>query len=286
MLGPGVTGWPGADETSEHRIEHRGTIRTAGWRIAYRHRPGAAGRVPLVLCNGIGSSMEVLDPLVAALSPERPVIRFDVPGVGESANSRLPYPYHGVAMATRKLLVRLGYRGQADVLGFSWGGGLAQQIAFQYPRRCRRVVLAATGTGVCMVPARPRTLLRMLSPRRHRDPEYALSIAGDIYGGAARHDPDSAVRALHCSVRETNTRGYLYQLVTVGTWTSLPWLPMIRQPTLVLAGDDDPIVPSINGSIMSRLLPRGELHRYSGGHLAVLTEAARLVPVIEEFLDR
>lgn len=267
-------------------MERSGTIDTCGWRIAHRHRPGAPGRVPLLLCNGIGSSMEVLDPLVAELSTNRPVIRFDVPGVGYSRGSRLPFLYHGLAIATRRLLIHLGYRGQADVFGFSWGGGLAQQIAFQQPRRCRRVVLAATGTGMHMVPARPRTLLRMLSPRRHRDPEYARGIAGDIYGGTARHDPDGAVRALHRADRTTTTRAYLHQLAALGCWTSLPWLPMIRQPTLVLAGDDDPIIPSINGSIMSHLLPRGELHRYEGGHLAVLTESARLAPVIEEFLDR
>ena len=268
-------------------MERHEMFNTCGWQLAYRHRQGAPGRIPLVLCNGIGSSMEVLDPLVAELSAERPVVRFDVPGIGESGNSRLPFPYHTVAIAIRRLLTHLGYHDQADVLGFSWGGGLAQQIAFQYPRYCRRAILVATGTGMWMVPAAPRTLLRMLTPRRHRDPEYARSIAGHIYGGSARHDPEGAVRVLlHGSSRATPVRGYLYQLATLGCWTSLPWLPMIRQPTLVLAGDDDPVIPSINGSIMSRLLPRGQLHRYQGGHLAVLTDAARLAPVIEEFLDR
>jgi pimeloyl-ACP methyl ester carboxylesterase len=84
----------------------------------------------------------------------------------------------------------------------------------------------------------------------------------------------------------TPVRGYLYQLAAIGCWTSLPWLPLIRQPTLILAGDDDPIIPGVNATIMSRLLPRATLHRYAGGHLALLTEAGELAPIIDQFLDQ
>jgi poly(3-hydroxyalkanoate) depolymerase len=256
-----------------------------GRTLAYRHRPGAPGWTPLVLCNGIGSSMDLFDPLVAELDPRRPVIRFDVPGIGASPRPVMPYVLHQLARAVRTLVVRLGYQ-HADVLGISWGGALAQQIAFQHPRICRRLVLVATGTGCCMVPARPRVLAKMLTPRRHRDPEYALSIAGEIYGGSARTDPERAVAALHHSLHATPVRGYLYQLASAGTWTSLPWLPAIRQPALVLVGDDDPIIPHVNGRLMSQLLGRGELHTYIGGHLTLLTEPHQLAPVIEKFLDR
>lgn len=260
-------------------------IRVRGRDLAYIHDSGEPGRVPLILCNGIGSSMELFAPLVREIDPGRPIVRFDVPGIGGSPRPVLPYVYHQLALAMRALLVELGYQ-RADVLGISWGGGLAQQFAFQYPRFCRAAVLVATATGVWMVPATPRVLGRMMTPRRHRDPEYALSIAGDIYGGSARTDPSGTVKVLHSSMRATPIRGYLYQLAAIGSWTSLPWLPFIRQPTLVLAGDDDPIIPSINGTIMSGLLPRGELHRYNGGHLAALTEPEQLAPVIDGFLDR
>ena len=52
-----------------------------------------------------------------------------------------------------------------------------------------------------------------------------------------------------------------------------------------MAGDDDPIVPVVNARIMARLLPRARLHVYRGGHIALVTEAAELAPVVEEFLD-
>ncbi len=81
-------------------------------------------------------------------------------------------------------------------------------------------------------------------------------------------------------------RGYLYQLLAGAFWTSLPFLGLIRQPTLVLTGDDDPIIPVINGRILARLIPHAELHIYRGGHVELVTEASALVPVITRFLSR
>ena len=52
-----------------------------------------------------------------------------------------------------------------------------------------------------------------------------------------------------------------------------------------MAGDDDPIIPVVNARIMARLLPDARLHLYRGGHIALITEADRLAPVIEDFLD-
>lgn len=253
--------------------------------LAVTHHRGRPGRVPLLLCSGIGSSKGLFDPLVDELDPERPVIRFDVPGVGGSPPPAVPYRYATLAATVASLVGELGYE-QVDVLGISWGGGLAQQLALQHPCLVRRAVLVATATGSVMVPAAPRTLGRMLTPRRHRDPGYAVSVAGDLYGGSARTDPEGAVAALHDdAAAPTSRRGYLYQLFAISGWTSLPVLPLIRQPVLVLSGSDDPLIPEVNARLMARLLPRARLHLHPGGHLALLTEAATLAPVIESFLD-
>ncbi|MFD9670302.1 alpha/beta fold hydrolase, partial [Rhodococcus sp. NPDC059968] len=141
-------------------------------RVSIRHGDG----VPLVLCNGIGAGLEVLDPLVEHLGARRTLIRFDAPGVGASPNSRLPYGFPYLARVVGRMLDTLGYE-RVDMLGYSWGGALAQQFAFQNPRRCRHLVLAATATGVLMVPARPSVLTKMLTPRRFVDRDYLASIA-------------------------------------------------------------------------------------------------------------
>jgi poly(3-hydroxyalkanoate) depolymerase len=250
-----------------------------------RAGPATPGRPPLVLANGIGASLEVLQPFVDALDPAIEVIRFDVPGVGGSPLPRVPYRLPWLARLLARLLDQLGYP-TIDLLGISWGGGLAQQFAVSQRRRCRRLVLAATGTGMLMVPAHPAVLARMATPRRYLDPGYAVRVAADLYGGTMREDPDRARALLHDRTRVGPLRGYLYQLLAGAGWSSLPFLPRIRQPTLLLAGDDDPIIPLVNARIMARLLPHAELHVYHGGHLGLLTEAAELAPVVERFLHR
>lgn len=261
------------------------TFTVRGRRLSVTHRPGRPGRVPLLLCSGIGSGSRLFDPLVAELDPDRPVIRFDAPGVGGSPTPTVPYRYASLAATVASVVRELGYD-RTDVLGISWGGGLAQQMALQHPCLTRRVVLVATATGSLMVPARPGTLATMLTPRRHRDPGYAESVAGELYGGSARTDPRATVAALHPEGSgPTSQRGYLYQLFAISGWTSLPLLPLIRQPVLVLSGTDDPLIPAVNATLMSRLLPRAQLHLYPGGHLALLTDADELAPVIETFLE-
>jgi pimeloyl-ACP methyl ester carboxylesterase len=107
----------------------------------------------LVLCNGIGASLEVLGPFVEQLDPKTTVVRFEVPFTGGSPDSPVPYRFPYLAAVLGRLLKKAGVVGresdnsQVDILGLSWGGALAQQFAFQNPRRCRRLILVSTGTG-------------------------------------------------------------------------------------------------------------------------------------------
>ena len=160
------------------------------------HRPGAPGRLPLVLVNGIGASLELFDPLVEALDPERPVVRFDVPGIGGSPLPWVPLPMAGLAMLVRGLLDDLGY-GKADVLGLSWGGGIAQQFALQHPDRTARLALVSTGTGAMMVPARLTVLAKMLTPRRYNDRSYRREAGAEIYQGESQAAVDAVFSRVH-----------------------------------------------------------------------------------------
>jgi poly(3-hydroxyalkanoate) depolymerase len=258
---------------------------TAGGRVLrVAMRDGNPGRPPLLLCNGIGGRLELFAPFVDALDPGRGVIRFDMPGIGESPAPVVPYHLATLAPMLTGLLDRLGVT-RADVLGISWGGGLAQQFALSRPDRVHRLVLVATGPGALMVPGHPKVLLRMLTPRRHRDPEHAVRIAAELYGGSLREDPALARELLRVTAHPGAARGYYYQLLSGIGWTSLPRLRKLRPPTLVLAGDDDPIIPMVNARIMHRLIPHSQLHAYHGGHLELGIGAGRLAPVVEAFLD-
>ena len=246
-------------------------------------RPGTGGGPPLLLANGIGASLETFDPLLARIDPAIEVIRFDVPGVGGSPLPPRPYRFGTLAHLLAGLLDQLGHE-QADILGISWGGALAQQFALSEARRCRRVVLVATGTGVLMVPGSPWVLATLATPRRYLDPGYTRRIAGQLYGGTARQDADQVAGVLHRWTRVGPSRGYLYQLTAGAGWTSLPLLPLLRQPTLILVGDDDPIIPQVNGHILASLIPHARLHVYHGGHVELVLRPDLLAPLINEFL--
>jgi poly(3-hydroxyalkanoate) depolymerase len=256
-------------------------VSVLGQQIRVDVRPGRG--VPLVLCNGIGASLEVLDPLVEHLDPDATVVRFDVPGSGGSPNSPLPYGFPYLAMVLGRLLRKIGIAGPVDILGLSWGGALAQQFAFQNPRRCRKLILVSTGTGAIMVPGGPAILAKMVTPRRFLDHDYAATIAGDIYGGTVRDDPSMVKRLFDRQLMAGSHIGYLHQLLAGAVWTSVFALPLVRQRTLILAGLDDPIIPVVNARIMGRLLPHATVHLHPGGHVDLITNAAELAPVINEF---
>src|SRR5438046_3520588 len=130
-------------------------------------RPGARERPPLLVFNGIGANIELVEPFLAALDGPEAIV-FDVPGVGGSPSPRLPYRPSTIARLASQLLDQLG-RQEVDVLGVSWGGALAQQFAFQYRRHCRRLVVAATSPGHLTGPGRSSVLLKMATPRRYTD---------------------------------------------------------------------------------------------------------------------
>lgn len=263
----------GRREMSSRQLRVFGkSIRVAVWPC-----PGKA-RTPLLLLNGIGASLEMLMPFADALA-DREIIAFDVPGSGKSEATILPYRLWMLSMLASGVLDQLGY-GRVDVLGVSWGGALAQQFALQNPRRCRKLVLAATSQGMLMVPPRLSVLSKFMTPRRFNDAGYRKQIAGEIYGGKARTE-----QLLVEEFRTTSRRGYLYQQLALLGWTSMPWLPLLAQPTLVLAGDDDPVVPLANARVLSMLIRDSRLRVLNDGHLFLISSADEAAKAVREFLD-
>jgi poly(3-hydroxyalkanoate) depolymerase len=240
---------------------------------------------PLLIFNGIGASLELVAPFATAMQHEGfPSIVFDVPGVGGSAAPLLPYRLSRLARLAHEFLSKIGIAGAVDVLGVSWGGALAQQFVHQYPARCRRLVLAATSAGAAMVPGRLSVLTKMVNPRRYTDRDFMAKVGGMLYGGRFRHEP--ALLQEHARhISPPSGRGYLWQLLAASGWTSIFWLRRIRQPTLVMMGQDDPIVPPINGRILAGMIPNARLYTIDDGHLFLVSRIPDVVPVICDFLQ-
>lgn len=247
-------------------------------------RPGKPGSTPLLICNGIGANLEILSGFVDALPADIEVLLFDAPGVGGSSTAMLPMRFSGLAKLLTRLLDALNYA-QVNVLGVSWGGGLAQQFAHDYPERCKKLILAATTAGAAMLPGKPHVLLLMASPRRYHDEEHTLKIVADIYGGSFRRNPELAKEMLKISQAKTaDKRGYYWQLSAAMGWTSIHWLHRLPQPTLVLAGDDDPLIPLINMRLLAWRIPKAQLHVIDDGHLFLITRVETVAPLVADFL--
>ena len=260
-------------EISHPRILGR-SLRTAIWRATRDH-----GKRPLLFFNGIGANMELAGPLGKFIQ-DRDVITFDIPGVGESETPTFPYRPWQMARVARGVLDFYGVD-EVDVMGVSWGGGLAQQFAFQYRNRVKRVVLAATSTGVTMVPGRVMSLSKMRDPRRYTDPQYMEDNFQELYGDSPAHAKGHAA-----ILKPPSPKGYLFQLLSMMGWSSIPFLGFVKQPVLILAGDNDKIVPLINARIIDHFLPNGRIEVIEGGgHLFLVSRADEVVPMITDFLD-
>ena len=134
-----------------------------------------------------------------------------------------------------------------------------------------------------MVPGRLSALTKMINPRRYTDPGFMEKVGAEIYGGKYRND--AALLREHAKHLAPPTgKGYLWQMLATTGWTSAHWLHRIMQPTLVMMGEDDPIVPVVNGQILKYLLPNARLYTIDDGHLFLLSRIEDVVPVIADFL--
>ncbi len=259
-------------------------LTVAGQRFRVVIRPGDGNRTPLLMFNGIGAGLEMLQPLVDAIDSDVEVIRVDTPGVGDSPAALRPYAFAELAWMMNELLDQLGYE-QVDLLGYSWGGALAQQFALQYASRCRRIVLLSTSTGALSVPGDIRALAGLLLSPNGQIPGLTSS-PETLFRSSGKHLKSDLQTLLAALAGDGTGRGLVHQLAALGTWTSLPFLPLLSQPVLVMSGEDDPIVPASNARLMARLLPDCTLEMFPGGHLELISAADNLGRTISRFLER
>lgn len=244
-------------------------------------RPKDAQPIPLLIFNGIGASLDIVEPFMRRLTHFR-TVSFDLPGIGGSDRSWTIRRMPGYARLATRLLDRLGIE-KVFVLGISWGGGLAQQFALQHEDRCLKAVLVATSTGHVMVPPSLRVMMHMSTPLRYLSSAYFKRIAGTIYGGDFRTDKGLRDRYARL-MAPPSVIGYLNQMYALIGWTSILKAGDIRQPVLVLAGEDDPIATMPNARLLHALIPNSTLKVFDCGHLFLLTRRMQCVAAVEEFL--
>jgi poly(3-hydroxyoctanoate) depolymerase len=208
---------------------------------------------PLLLLAGLGADLDMWAPVSPHLRGFG-LVAFDPPGMGGSGPIRQPIGMAGLADLAARLLEALGLE-RTDVLGYSWGGALAQELAHRHPEVVRRLVLCATTCGLGGVPGNPRALAALTTPWRHA-PGRAPRVAG-----------------------------FANQLCAIAQWSSLPWLHELGQPTLIVAAEDDAVVPLGNARLLAGRIPDSRLHVVPGAdHLLLLDQPGDVVPVVRQFL--
>jgi poly(3-hydroxyalkanoate) depolymerase len=267
-------------QRSEWRPHHVG-VGDLEIRVAQR----GSGGTPLLLITGVGAHLDMWAPLERNLDGRR-VIAFDAPGTGGSTRPGRPLRMPALADIVRDLLDVLE-EPVVDLLGVSFGGALAQQLARRHPDRIRRVVLCATSAGFVGVPPRPMPALFLMTPARYYHPALFRYMMPRIVGGRTARDAGVLAAQLGPRLsRPPDPLGYAFQLYAATGWTSSPWLHRIRQPTLVIAGDDDRAIPLANARLLARMIPDARLFVVEGGgHLFVLDEPERIVDEVHRFLD-
>lgn len=233
---------------------------------------------PLLMLNGIGMNLELLDPLAKAL-PEREVLCFDMPGIGTSPDPILPYTIPSMALTTAALLDRLGID-EVDILGISWGGALAQQFGFQHRARTGRMVLAATATGATMVPGNPSMLAHLADPREYTVERTLRRNLASIYNGGG-----SGQVSLNAA-KAPSPLGFSYQMLAFAAWSSAPFLSLLSMPVMVMADEEDQLVPPCNAHVLHNAIPHSRIEMFhGGGHLFMLSQRSRFIEELRQFLD-
>jgi pimeloyl-ACP methyl ester carboxylesterase len=235
---------------------------------------------PVLLINGLGAHTAMWAPLERALAEFR-VISFDAPGTGRSSSPLKPVSVPRLALIAAAVLDHFEVD-RADVLGYSMGGIVLQQLCADAPDRVRRAVLVATSPGVGGFHGDLLAMLNVLTPMRYLSPRLYLMTIGSLAGGRAKTDPAWVRR--HGTVRlqhPPSIHGYISQLLSLMGWSGMPLLERIRHPVLVVAGDRDPLNPLVNSMLLAYLLSHARLLVARGeGHLMLMdSDSAALGPI-------
>lgn len=261
----------------------RSYLRWRGYRVCISERGSGP---PLFLVPGIGCGADLWEPFMEYF-PHRRLISFDAPGTGRSSTPLYPVTITQLAALAAAVLDERGVA-QTDVVGFSYGGAVSQQLARDYPERVARLVLAATNCGIGAVLGSPDTLAVMTTPLRFYSSTYFERVAADLYGGVTSRDPDK-LQSAGGQRRRTppNSYGYAMQLLGGMGWSSFGFLQEIPHETLVILGDDDPLVPVANGRMLAERIPRAQLEIVErAGHLLLWDEPERVAPRIHQFVNQ
>lgn len=253
-----------------------------------------AGR-SLLLLNGTGSPMAEWDPaLLAGLAQGRRVVVIDYPGLGLSGPAPSLITFSAIADWTANLISVLGL-GTPDVLGWSMGGFVAQQLAIRHPESVRRLVLAATNAGGPSAVLGPTWVQEADSNsdgsiRSYLTTNYPRTTCAQRAGREFVRRLTTAVNSGRYPKESTPAHTYAAMINAEDPWlessANARALAHISAPTLVITGNEDIITPPANSRIIARGIPKARLVLLPGtGHSFLFQKPALVTRIVLNFFN-
>lgn len=240
---------------------------------------------PLLMIMGLGFSLAMWQSLRPVMARRFRCIVYDNRGVGKSQLPLRPFTIAAMAQDAAAVLDAAGAEA-AHVLGLSMGGMIAQEFALAHPARVRKLVLGCTHCGGPQSVRADPEVYRALSPLTFVSRERRISaIVPFIYDASTPRDRierDLAVVRQH----PPHILGYLAQLGAIVAWRSYERLPRITQPTLIIHGENDRLIPAANAHVLASRLPNRKLVLLArASHIFPTDQPEQTQEALTEFLS-
>ncbi len=242
---------------------------------------------PLVLIMGLRRNVAWWHRQIPVLSRHFRVLAFDNRGAGRSDKPVMDYSIRLFADDTAGLMDALGIE-DANILGISMGGYIAQELAIRHPRKVRSLVLGCTSCGGSRVVTMSEERLKKFTANEGLTPEAILRKDMDIYFSDCfiESNPDKIKQFIEISLLHYQPPdAFLRQFAACQKHDTAGRVGEIKVPVLIAAGGDDPLVPSINSTVLKELIPEAELVFYPGKrHCFFMEEAEEFNRKATQFL--
>ena len=236
---------------------------------------------------GLGGNIEMWDPLERALNGRGiQTIAYDASGTGHSPTRLVPQRMPGARPPGGAPARRPRPSRPPTCSACPSAAPWPRSSRWATRTGCAGWCSPSTSCGLGGVPGNPLAMSLLATPLRYYSPAFLRLTAGVLYGPTISGKEDLLRAQINARrARPPSLWGYASQLVAGAGWTSLPWLGRIAAPTLVLAGDRDPIVPARNARILARRIPSARLELVHGaGHLLLLDQAEHCAALIAAFI--
>ena len=275
----------------EYKFSETETVNAGGVKFVYR-KLGADSGVPVIFLNHLGATLDNCDPrIMDGIASKHHIVAFDNRGVGATGGTT-PNTVSEMAKDAINFIKALGYE-KVDLIGFSMGAFIAQEILLQEPNLVRKAIMTGTGPagGVGITNVTKITYWDILRGfLTFRDPKYYLFFNRNPNGTASANEFLARLKE-RTENRDTaiSLKSFSNHLKAIHAWgLQKPQdLSVIKQPVLIANGDNDRMVPSSNSYDLAKRIPNSELIVYKdAGHGGIFQYHEEFVKSALEFLGK